>query len=58
MTAERLIEYLRHHQVDPDTEVIIDGATRQGEAIELTPVLTRVRGGRLLIVADEVVDGA
>lgn len=57
MTVEHLIEWLRLHGVDRSTEVIIDGATREGEGIELAPVLVRVRGHRLVIVADEVTGG-
>lgn len=57
MTVEQLIEHLRHHQCHPGTEVVIDGCDRGGNAIELRPLLTRVRGGRLFIVADEVTGG-
>lgn len=57
MTVEQLIEHLRHHGVHPGTEVLIDGCDRGGNGIELRPLLTRVRGDRLFIVADEVEGG-
>jgi hypothetical protein len=58
VTVAELIELLESHGVRRDeVEVVIDGATREGEGIELKPLLTRVRGGRLLIVADEVTGG-